>query len=221
MKYTYLGLDVETTGIYPYGENPAGLLEVGLVAFDRNMQPGAHFQSLVASPVAQNHIDKGIDPYVHQMHTKNGLFNDLDHANPADISVDKVQARALEFVATHFGEHKPFMLGSSLTLDRTFLSAEMPLLLDAFHYRSIDATSLVLVCTETLGIDSDQFQVEQPASASQGLRGSAHRVIDDLHRSAYLARRAIALMANHPNPPRGSRPLGREGIVGHKYVAMR
>lgn len=200
MQYKYLGLDVETTGIDPYGETPAGLLEIGLVAFDSELQPGAHFQSLIASPVAQNHIDHGLTPFVQKMHTENGLFDELSQADRDEISVDKVQDQALDFIHEHFGDRKPVMLGSSITLDRTFLSAEMPRLLDAFHFRSIDATSLVIICTDTLGISSDQFASRKEASNLRGLRGCAHRVIDDLHRSAYLARRAITLIADHGAP---------------------
>lgn len=195
MQYEYLGLDVETTGLDPYSTTPAGLLEIGLVAFDRNLQPGDHFTSLIASPVAKAHLDKGIDPFVHQMHTTNGLFNDLKHANHSDITVEKVENRALDFIATHFGDRQPIMLGSSITLDRTFLAAEMPQLLNAFHYRSVDATSLVIICTNTLGIDSTNFEVDKRPHTMPGLRGVPHRVIDDLYRSADLARRAINLIA--------------------------
>lgn len=183
----YLGLDVETTGIDPHAATPAGILEVGMIAYTADLQPVAAFSSVVASPAALAHRAAGVDPFVEQMHTASGLWDELDEANRAEITPERVQQAALDWMeAANIPRGLP-MLGSSVTLDRAFLAAEMPELLAAFHYRSVDASSLCLAATITAGVDD--------ADLRAGHTGSTHRTLDDIQDSADLIRRTLAALA--------------------------
>lgn len=182
----YLGLDVETTGTDPHGSPAAGLLELGMIAYTADLQPVAVFSSLVASPVALAHRETGVCGYVDQMHTANGLWEEIDAADHTEITPEKVQQAALDWMTINDVPRGLPMLGSSVTLDRTFLAAEMPELLDSFHYRSVDATGLRLAATITAGVDD--------AVLREGRNGSTHRTLDDIQDSADLVKRTLAAL---------------------------
>lgn len=183
----YLGLDVETTGINPHGSPAAGLLELGMIAYTADLQPVAAFSSLVASPVALAHRETGVCDYVDQMHTANGLWEEIDAAAHTEITPEKVQQAALDWMTSSNIPHGLPMLGSSVTLDRNFLAAEMPELLAAFHYRSVDASGLRLAATVTAGVDD--------AVLCEGHNGTSHRTLDDIQDSADLIRRTLVALA--------------------------
>lgn len=214
---TYLGFDCETTGISPHAPEGAGLLEIGLVAYTADLTEIDQHTSLVCSPAAADHRGRGLSPFVAEMHDTNGLFAELDDADPSGLGLGEVEAGALDFVGRHFGDVKPLLLGSSITLDRTFLAAEMPALLAAIHYRSVDATSLAQAACHTAGVDvadlynhsraAVAFMVGNPGvslvdaaartAPSDGAdiddNGAAHRVLHDIRHSAGL----VAVTLHH------------------------
>ena len=174
----YLGFDAETTGI-----NPADsiLLEIRMIAYDDQLRPLESWSSLVnADSYADYRANGSVVDVVDEMHTKNGLWDDLAHATE-DTSSAAVEALALAWIKEH-NYHRLPMLGSSITLDRSFLSAEMPQLLDAFHYQSVDATSLCLLAENTVGFMPADYLEEGSRS------GKSHRVLADIERSAALIR---------------------------------
>ena len=216
-KTAYIGFDCETTGISPHAPENAGLLEIGMIAYDADLTELDAFSSLVRSPAATAHRAAGVGDFITDLHTDNGLFADLDAAEEP-LELGDVEASALDFMETYSGWGTPPMLGSSITLDRVFLAAEMPRLLSKFHYRSVDATSLAQAAAITAGIDlaglyshsraahahawanpgmslvdaakatRPNDDVETPAAGS-----GAHRVLYDIRHSAAL----IAVTLHH------------------------
>ena len=178
---TYLGFDAETTGIDP---DTGILLEIGMIAYDHTLTPINSWSSLVNADRHSAERATGIVPEaVEEMHTTNGRWHDLATAE-GDTTPATVEAKALAWINDNGYAGLP-MLGSSITLDRSFLNAEMPKLLAAFHYRSVDATSLCLVSENTVGFSPSEY-LESNAETT-----SKHRVLADIDRSTALIRASL------------------------------
>lgn len=188
---TYLGLDVETTGLDPYTEG-AALLEVGLVVFDENLDVIDTWTSLVYSDKADAHRREGMVHVVRDMHEENGLWAELDAADRDLITPDQVESKALEWLERSGVPKGLLMVGSSITLDRAFLAAEMPTLLSYFHYRSLDATS-VMAAAEFGGCNL--YKIRDAASQEDY---TAHRAVSDTIRSANLVKAAVSSLKQTP-----------------------
>lgn len=181
---TYIGLDLETTGLDPVNSD---IVEIAMIAFDDRLREVAHFTSLVYSTEADYARYTSLDDVVDRMHTESGLWDDIDtyidtHGG-RDLLPRAVQNRALEWIdSLDMTVHKPMMVGNSITFDRTFLAAEMPDLLDRFSHRSLDATS-VLEAAALTGADPTKLRADAQGDATK------HRALDDLRTAA----RQIAL----------------------------
>ena len=190
-KAEYLGFDCETSGLipFPWQDDPfPGLMEIGMVAFDKNFQPIIGFSSPVVTPEAIHHRAYGLHPAAEKMHsTRRGnqpsLFEVVDSIDPSTYHAAAIEKRALSFILDNDLRGLP-MLGSSITFDREILRAQMPHLLDAFHYQSVDATSYYLVVKKTL----------EKANAIYSGKETDHRVISDILDSADLVERALTVI---------------------------
>ncbi|AMA00234.1 hypothetical protein [Corynebacterium glutamicum] len=131
----FVGLDIETTGLDPH---EGVILELGMVIFDHALQPLTARSWLLND--WEDHPGE-LEPVVIEMHEQSGLFLDLISAHHPPLS--EVEAHARWWLRDNQAEHLP-MLGSSITFDRTWLATHAPRLLDTFHYRSLDATSIKL-----------------------------------------------------------------------------
>ena len=81
----------------------------------------------------------GMNDFVTQMHTTSGLITEI----PNGISVQEAEARViayLESASTQPG--KSPLAGNSVSVDRSFIARDMPLLNDYLHYRTIDVSSI-------------------------------------------------------------------------------
>lgn len=185
----YVGLDLETTGLDPSRDH---ILELGLIIFDANLIPIA-YRSWITSDTTSTR-DDSLDPEVLGMHLASGLLGEL-HTTPGDHLATAVE-EALEFLDAHHAQGLP-MLGSSVTFDRMFLLQHAPDLLDAFHHRSLDATSVRLARMAADGVDVTEREpyVTQAGYVRRGLADRLrvdeplvpHRVIFDILSSAALA----------------------------------
>lgn len=176
---TYIGLDLETTGLDP---DVHDIIEVGMIAFDDQLGEVASFTSLVYSTGADYYRFTEIDDVVYHMHTKSGLWDDidahLDTEGADDISPGAVEARALEWIdSLDLAVPKPMMIGNSITFDRTFLAAGMPRLLARFSHRSLDATS-VIEAAALAGANRERIRTVSDVGATK------HRALDDLRIAA-------------------------------------
>lgn len=81
----------------------------------------------------------GMNEFVTQMHTTSGLITEI----PNGISVQEAEAKViayLESAATQPG--KSPLAGNSVSVDRSFIARDMPLLNEYLHYRTIDVSSI-------------------------------------------------------------------------------
>ena len=101
-----------------------------------------------------NIIDEGVDLVVHatdtelaemddfvtQMHSDNGLLDDI---KASTVSIEEAEDAVLELVEKHCDPAHPAPLaGNSIATDRTFIKAQMPRLDAALHYRMIDVSTI-------------------------------------------------------------------------------
>lgn len=187
-------IDLETTGLDPARDK---ILEVGMVATDRNLQPlTARNESVLAVPSPLSFTimpHDGLDvskwnPSVAAMHSENGLIADivtsgikLDGAGGARDHVN----RWLRQLATSQGgsltsankwredsEHLAFiMAGSTIGFDKAFF--ERVFSTDLFHYRTIDVSTVKELVRGWFGEDAVW---PKPAAKS-------HRAIEDIQDS--------------------------------------
>lgn len=127
----YVVVDVETTGLDPA---VCDLLEVGILVADKNFHILSQFSEVIYFDL-DKHV--GIDGFVVDMHTKNGLWAEC---KVSTHSLGGVEKSAIEFLKAEGVEGQP-MCGSTIQFDRSFISYHMPELNKRFHYRHIDVSS--------------------------------------------------------------------------------
>lgn len=119
-------------------------------------------------------VDK-CDDYVQNMHTKNGLFEDLWYGG---LPLDKIEDLFIEWLKEtvpeydgSFDKNLVFYFGGRfITLDRNFLYANTPRIFNVFSHQSIDLTSVSIMLERNVtNIDKSVFFVED----------TAHRALKD------------------------------------------
>lgn len=171
-----IGCDIETTGL----ENNSLILEVALVIFDENFQEINHISRTIHHD--KNTIISACVDFVLDMHTSNGLIDDANNT-PPENTVESVEKELVQWIEDNTNGTKLPMLGNSITFDRGVLERNMPHLLNAFHYRSIDATSLRLVA-DLVSNKKAKRRKETGAShrGYEDLLDSAHSITDSISR---------------------------------------
>jgi oligoribonuclease len=135
----YLAIDLETTGLDPVKNT---IVEVAATLLNDDLTPvGGLFlcfhQIYWVSPI----VWVGVDPIVHEMHTKTGLINasltseDYLFGGQHDFNVWMDS-----FPDVDWSQVVPF--GSTIHFDRAFLKVWMPTVEKRLHYRSFDVSTL-------------------------------------------------------------------------------
>ena len=149
------------------------------------LDPSRHVIVEVAALVTDaelNIIDEGVDLVVHatdaelaemddfvtQMHSDNGLLDDI---KASTVSIEEAEGAVLELVEKHCAPAHPAPLaGNSIATDRTFIKAQMPRLDAALHYRMIDVSTVKELSRRWF----PKAYFNQPA------KGMAHRALADI-----------------------------------------
>ena len=80
-----------------------------------------------------------MNEYVTEMHTNSGLITEI----PNGISVADAEAQVLAYlIESGATEGKSPLAGNSVSVDRSFIARDMPLLNNFLHYRTIDVSSV-------------------------------------------------------------------------------
>jgi oligoribonuclease len=183
-------IDCETTGLEPERDF---LLEVALVITDDKLEEVAHRTELIR-PMTRL-TENMMDPVVWDMHTANGLIRELNHG--AGMNMIQVEDVLIELVRDVLGKEKVPLCGSTISFDRAWLRSWMVDLDNAFHYRSIDVSSI----KETARRFAPGVQAEwEECNAANAKR---HRALDDIRLSIEEYRWYVSSMRNsmwmHPN----------------------
>jgi oligoribonuclease len=127
-------------------------------------------------------LDK-IDPVVREMHQASGLWAECVATEETTFSVESALVALfptglLIIPGLVLSLEKMSLCGSNIGFDRSFLREHMPRLLDCFHYRSIDVSTL----TELAKRWFPSVYETRPGADTK----SSHRVLPDLECSIAL-----------------------------------
>lgn len=127
-------IDCEMTGLDLVND---ALIEVAAIVTDSDLNElDAGIDIVIKPPQAK--VDSMVD-LVREMHTSSGLINELADG----VSMQEAQAMVLAYVRAHVPEAgKAPLAGSSVYVDRGFLSRDMPELEAHLHYRLVDVSSV-------------------------------------------------------------------------------
>jgi oligoribonuclease len=128
-------IDCEMTGLDPEHDV---IVEVAAIVTDGNLNELDEGISLVIRPDDLKVLD-GMEQVVVDMHRSSGLLEEI----PAGISTQAAQEEVLEYLRAHSPDPRRALLaGSSIYVDRGFLSRYMPDVDAHMHYRLIDVSSI-------------------------------------------------------------------------------
>lgn len=198
----YVALDVETTGLHPFGGDR--LLQIALALYTSDLYPLTPCETFTISypPDEVQEMKDWADPYVQEMHTKNGLWQtvaedlgcfDIDDVEDylIDILEDMLDAH------TKPGEDRPnvtfMLLGNSIRLDMNFIEKFFPAFYSRLHYRMLDVSAVAQFAQDFFGIVSPRKK--HLHTAAEDIAES----IDQLRfiRSAFLGKQCPDALAHY------------------------
>ena len=127
-------IDCEMTGL---SLEKDVLVEIAVLVTDSDLNVIGEGVDVVIKASAEQLA--GMNEFVTQMHTTSGLITEI----PNGISVQEAEAKViayLERASTQPG--KSPLAGNSVSVDRSFIARDMPLLHDYLHYRTVDVSSI-------------------------------------------------------------------------------
>jgi oligoribonuclease len=150
------GLDVDTNAI----------IEFGLVITGPDLKPLAEYEAAVWQP---DDVLARMEPFVRDMHTRNGL---LERVKKSDTSLRTVEKEATRLLLQHAEHGEGILTGNSIHTDRTFISRYLPGFDRALHYRMVDVSSLKIIT-----------RAWYPTAAGRSKVDASHTVLSDLRAS--------------------------------------
>jgi oligoribonuclease len=172
-------LDLETTGLDP---NKCPILEV--VAAEADLLDPFNIK-VIHQSVLWFHPGcvKDQDPYVVDMHTKNGLWKECADEGKAMDAFEVQDALLAVIPWVEDKDERPILAGSSIHFDHDFIKVWMPKLAKRFSHRHYDVSALKLECQ------------------SQGMpkfkKAEAHRALADIHESIAHAKACREWLRDH------------------------
>ncbi len=207
--------DLETTGL---SASRHRVLEAAVIATDDKFVELGRFTAVAHWAPAQQlqtaRADRaiaaafwGVDPYVLDMHTKNGLWSASAASTLSLADVDRLVAGFVAEVCAAHGvtpgeKTGPQLAGNTINFDRAFLQVDLPQTHALLHYRNVDVT--------TLNEMARRFWPEVHAARPRA--GNTHRAAADVAESLETARYYAARLApvGHPITLRVSSPSPAE-----------
>lgn len=126
-------VDVETTGLDP---DTGFLLEVGVILTNGDLAELDRTSVLIKAPP---NLRATMDDEVYEMHHK-GLLEACE-SGIGTMDRENAQTYLCRWLNERVKE-PPVMAGSTVSFDRAWLKAKMPLFEQQFHYRNVDVSTL-------------------------------------------------------------------------------
>lgn len=128
-------IDCEMTGLDLAKDQ---LVEIAVIVTDSDLTELDEGINIIIRPEDLSVLD-GMDQVVVDMHTSSGLLELI----PQGIPLAEAEEQVLAYVRSHVPEaRKAPLAGSSVYVDRGFLSRDMPELDAHLHYRLVDVSSI-------------------------------------------------------------------------------
>lgn len=176
----YFVVDIETTGLDKIGDL---ILEVAVVILNEHLETVDYLHHVCQfDPETLDFIIKHSDPYVREMHTKNGLWETVRCTPPAAVSDEEILLYNLK---DYLDEEKKnnILVGSGIAeFDRPFMAIEYPRLMEKFYYRSYD----IGMARRFLKLSNPEKQYE-----FEKIETGNHRALEDALNHAEEFRRII------------------------------
>ena len=129
----FVWIDLEMTGLDP---ETCVILEAAAIVTGPDLSPLGELALTVWQPESKLEL---MDPFVRDMHTKNGL---LDRVRRSQTSLADAEKELLRLVSSLCAFGEGVLAGNSIHQDRRFLVRYMPALERYLHYRQLDVSSL-------------------------------------------------------------------------------
>jgi oligoribonuclease len=193
-------IDCEMTGLDPERDD---IVEIACIVTESDLTELDSGISLVIKPATDAGL-QAMDEVVVRMHTESGLIEEI----PDGIPLADAEAQVLEYVRGHIPDaRKAPLAGSSVYVDRGFLSRHMPDLDAHLHYRLVDVSSIKELARRWF----PRVYFATPE------KNGNHRALGDIRESiAELRYYRDALFVPHPGPDSSTaQALGQAHIVDH------
>lgn len=133
-KTNLIWLDLEMTGLNPETDL---IIEIATIITD------SHLNVLAEGPVfaisqPQAALD-AMDDWNQRQHGQSGL---VQRVQESDVSIEEAEQQTLAFCETYVDIGQSPLCGNSICQDRRFMVKQMPKLIEFFHYRNLDVSTL-------------------------------------------------------------------------------
>ena len=113
------------------------LVEIAVLVTDSDLQVVNEGVAAVICPSPEKL--SGMSEYVRAMHTASGLITEI----PAGLSLVEAELKVITYLLRCGVEPgKSPLAGNSVSVDRSFIARDMPILNDFLHYRTVDVSSI-------------------------------------------------------------------------------
>lgn len=157
-------LDMEMTGLDPDTDT---ILELAMVVTDADLNVVAESPSwAVHQP---DHVLDAMDEWNTKTHGASGLTR---RVRESQLDMRAVAQAAIVFMQAWVPKAVSPMCGNSICQDRRFMARHMPELIEWFHYRNLDVSTIKELCRRW-----------RPDLSSQVNKTGAHTALADIHES--------------------------------------
>ncbi|MGC3872600.1 oligoribonuclease [Halomonas sp. GXIMD04776] len=157
-------IDLEMTGLDP---NKERIIEVATLITDNDLKLIA--EGPVIAVKQPDSLLAAMDSWNTKTHGESGL---IDRVKSSRHDTASAERKTLDFLKTYVVPGSSPVCGNSVHQDRRFLEREMPTLLDFFHYRNLDVSTV-----------KELAKRWNPHALKGFEKRNTHKALDDIHES--------------------------------------
>lgn len=157
-------VDLEMTGLEP---ETCAIVEIATIITDPLLEVIAEGPCLVIHQPEE--VLGTMNTFVRDLHTRSGL---VDRIRSSTTSLASAEAQTAAFLAAHCQKGTALLSGNSVWKDRAFLERYMPSVIEFFHYRIVDVSTI-----------KELARRWYPAGYHFPKKKEIHRALDDIRES--------------------------------------
>ncbi len=159
----FVWCDLEMTGL---DVDKCSIIELGIVITGPDLKPIAELERAIWQPDVS--LD-AMEPFVKDMHTKNGL---LERVRKSDCSLRTAEKEATSLISRHVDFGEGILAGNSIHTDRAFIARYMPGFDRYLHYRMLDVSGLKVLTRAWFPNAPGRSKVEASHTVLSDIRAS-------------------------------------------------